>query len=66
MKYNHLNQDLVRHMSKATFVSADTVDINHELNWNQLREEAKKEFTREEIYKLDASGLIVDVLKGNV
>ena len=66
MKYNHLNQDLVRHMSEATFVSVDPIDIEHPLNWNQLREEAKKEFTREEIYKLDGSGLIVDVLRGNV
>lgn len=66
MKYNHLNPELVRHMSKATFVSVDPIDEDHPLNWNQLREEAKKEFTRKEIYKLDGSGLIVDVLKGNV
>ena len=64
--YNHLNPELVRLMRQATFVSTDTVDIEHPLNWNQLREQAKREFALEDIYMLDASGLIVDVLKGNV
>ena len=64
--YDHLNPELVRLMRQATFVSTDTVDIEHPLNWNQLREQAKREFALEDIYMLDASGLIVDVLKGNI
>lgn len=60
--FDHLNQDLVRHMRQATFVSVDPLDYDHPLNWNQVREEAKKEFNHEAISAMDGSGLIVDVL----
>ncbi len=60
--FSHLNQELVSHMRKATFVSADPVDIDHVLNWNHLREQAKQRFTLKEICALDGSGLIVDTL----
>ena len=60
--FDLLNPDLVRHMRKATFVSTDPLDHDHPLNWNQLREEAKKEFGHKEISAMDGSGLITDVL----
>ena len=62
--FNNLNPDLVRHMNKATFVSCDTVDEKHELNWNELRRQAKPLYLTEEISAMDGSGLIVYVLKG--
>ena len=57
--YPSINPNLIEFMSPATHCEPN----HHPNNWNWLRDQAKEEFTQEEINALDGSGIINKIFK---